>query len=688
DVEDDDVVFWGDLDTVGSADAYSIPATGGARLLLSGALPADANVFHAMIVTPTGGAPTAVFAAANPFATTLFTAPVAGGAVTTLPEPAPFRLPNFQAEPILYVQNAGRIVYATLEDRVFSQPLDGSPALEMGSNSNVELLQWAVTPNGARVLVLERSGLDTELYSTFISTGPPQKISSNDLRGRRIKRFVIAPSSDRVVYTANDRVAGAELFVSFTFGVGASRLSPVDYVGFDGIFANFFFTPDGSRVIYQGDVLANGRPEVFSVPIDGGESLRLNSDLPSGGTVVAIYPGSAADEVFFVADQETANLDELFAVDTLGAQAPERVSGPLMARLGEVEDFAVSADGARAVYLADQRIFDRPELFSAPADGGPSVRLSPDLEVGDRVVDFKIDPTSRRVVMRIDTLLWTTPVDAGTPVRLTPGRDFGLEFAFTPDGQDVVFVGRDANGRPSLFRVPATGGTAVDLLPSSVGYGSSADGFVITADGQRVIFAAPDLPFQTSQKRIYSAPIAGGEALRLSDLSLNRVLRFSVSADGSYVVFAARPAASNELALYGSPTDVPNTVELVPPASGFQASEFFPFYVDDDASHLGYILDGDLFSREIDTGVTRNLTEALVGTPQFAEFVNGGDGLLLFRGPSQIRSADVFRVDGTGVTPLTNVFVDALIIDHQVAGDELLTVLDPDAGNPLDGRIV
>ncbi|MEO1366517.1 MAG: hypothetical protein AAFX50_05035, partial [Acidobacteriota bacterium] len=116
-VEGDDVVFWGDLDTVGSADAYTVPAAGDARLLLSDTLPTDANVFHVMIVTPNGGAPTAVFAAANPVDTTLFTAPLAGGAVTALPEPAPFRLPDFEAEPILYVQNAGRIVYATLERR-------------------------------------------------------------------------------------------------------------------------------------------------------------------------------------------------------------------------------------------------------------------------------------------------------------------------------------------------------------------------------------------------------------------------------------------------------------------------------------------------------------------------------------------------------------------------------------------
>ncbi|MEO1367100.1 MAG: hypothetical protein AAFX50_07965, partial [Acidobacteriota bacterium] len=572
----------------------------------------------------------------------------------------------------------------------FSQSLDGSPAIEMGSNSNVELLQWAVTPNGARVLVLERSGLDTELYSTFISTGPPQKISSNDLRGRRIKRFIIAPSSDRLVYTANDRVArSGELFVSSTFGVGALRLSPVSYAGLDGIFANFFLTPDGSRVIYQGDVLVDGRPEVFSVPIDGGESLRLNTELPSGGTVVAIYPGTA-DDVLFVADQETANLDELFAVDSLGAQAPERVSGPLMARLGEVEDFKLSADGAHAVYVADQRIFDRPELFSAPVDGGPSVRLSPDLEVGDEIIDFQIDPTSQRVVMQIDTLLWTTPVDAAEPVRLTPGRDFGIDFAFTPDGQDVVFVGQiGVGGRPSLYRVPATGGTAVNLLPSSVAYADIdfTRSFVITADGQRVIFPSPEVPTGSLPTRIYSAPLAGGETLRLSD-PLTSIRGFSVSADGSYVVFAGRPESLGEFAIYGSPTDVPNTVELVPPAGGPLANPY-PFYVDDDASHLGYILEGDLFSREIETGVTRNLTEALIGTPQFAEFVNGGDDLLLFRGgPNQIRSADVFSVDGTGVTPLTNGFIDAQIIDHQVIGDELVMVLDPDAGNPLDGPIV
>ncbi|MEO1084465.1 MAG: hypothetical protein AAFY88_09495, partial [Acidobacteriota bacterium] len=692
DVRGDDVIFWGDLETVDQSSLFSVPADGGPRTHLGVELPPDASVNFARIIMPSTGPPTAVFAAQASFATTLYTIPIAGGALTTLPGGGSFVLSSSLGEPLRFAPNVDRIVYSTLDGRVLSQPLDGSPAVEMGSNGNDVLVQWELTPNHARVLVLELeiTGHVTELYSTFITGGPPLKISSDDPRGTGIQRFVITPSSDRLVYTADDRVNGRdELFVSSTVGVGAARLSPVKAEIFSGVSPDFFLTPDGTRVIYGADLLERQVLEAFSVPVDGGASTRISGDLPPGADVISVFPGLDPASAYYVADQNTPDVNELFAADVAGAGTPQVVSGPLMGRLGAVERFEITPDGAHVVYLADQRTFDQPELWGVPSAGGTPVRLSPDLTDGEEIREFKLDPTSRRVVMRIENSLWTSPVDAATPPeRLTQNLGFGFEPQFTPDGETVILRGFTAAGRPTLYRVSATGGNAVNLLPADVAYSPEDDLFDISPDGQRIVFSGPDLPAETTARRVYSVPVSGGAPLRLSNLPLSVLLRFSVSADGSYVVFAAHPPGSIGIAIYGSPTGMADTVELVPTTSGLQSSELDQFHIDDDASHLAYIVDGDLFSREIATGITRNLTEGLIGTARSTEFVNGGDDLLLYSGPNQIHSADVFDVNGDGVTPLTSGFVDPQVIEHIVAGDSLLMVLDPDAGNPLVDPII
>jgi hypothetical protein len=46
-------------------------------------------------------------------------------------------------------------------------------------------------------------------------------------------------------------------------------------------------SPDSTRVVFCGDVLAAGVVELFSGPLAGGASVRLSADLVAAGDVVA-----------------------------------------------------------------------------------------------------------------------------------------------------------------------------------------------------------------------------------------------------------------------------------------------------------------------------------------------------------------------------------------------------------------
>jgi hypothetical protein len=100
-----------------------------------------------------------------------------------------------------------------------------------------------------------------------------------------------------------------------------------------------------------------GVKELFSVPVAGGEAVRLNGPLPEGGQVVA--PFRAASFVF-------------------------------------------SGDSRRVVYVADEEVAGREELFSAPLAGGGSTKLNRPLAMGEGVVaPALVSEDSSRVFYRV-----------------------------------------------------------------------------------------------------------------------------------------------------------------------------------------------------------------------------------------------------------------------------------------------
>jgi len=62
----------------------------------------------------------------------------------------------------------------------------------------------------------------------------------------------------------------------------------------ESINSSFFqISPNSERVIYVADQRSNGLFELFSVPISGGDAIRISGDLPGGGDVGAT--GRTAD---------------------------------------------------------------------------------------------------------------------------------------------------------------------------------------------------------------------------------------------------------------------------------------------------------------------------------------------------------------------------------------------------------
>lgn len=334
--------------------------------------------------------------------------------------------------------------------------------------------QWVVycaNPNGRY-----------EIFSVPIDRSvEPVRLNQDLVTGSHIHgRFLITPDGGRVLYLGE--VAALHRPELFSVPIGGSSppiklngaLVPGGYVGFYGedvdIRAYVQVTPDGSRAVYLADQDVDGRDELYSVPTDGSAAaVKLNGALTSGGDV-AEYAAISPDgtRVVYRADAIADGRFELYSVPVDGSAAAVRISGTMVAG-GSVRGGSrpvVLFAGNRVLYLADQDTDEVVELYSAPIDGSaPAVRVSgPMVSGGDVVLDgFEAIPSGDKVFYRADQEqdevfeLFVAPVDgSAAPTKLSgtlvSGGDVQAGVAVAPSGLAVVFrADHDADDTFELF---------------------------------------------------------------------------------------------------------------------------------------------------------------------------------------------------------------------------------------------
>jgi Tol biopolymer transport system component len=226
--------------------------------------------------------------------------------------------------------------------------------------------------------------------------------------------------------------------------------------------------------------------------------------------------------VIYLADQRQRDVDELFSVPIDGSQPPVPLNLPLGSD-GDISPFFfISPDGSRVVYLGDQERDELYELFSAPVDGSsPPIQLNAPFRLaGERVAPFwfKLDRQGSRVV-------------------------FGVQLYGQFERCSFFSVGID--GSPP----------AVPLVENAIAGPEIFFGFQITPDGSRVLYRWD--PDRDGVLGLYSSPIARpGGALELSAAPAPlHVETFRISPEGSRVVFRAVSSGSSRRALYTVPLD-------------------------------------------------------------------------------------------------------------------------------------
>ena len=232
-----------------------------------------------------------------------------------------------------------------------------------------------------------------------------------------------------MVYAANQNADDVtELFSVPLTGGPSTPLSTINVTGGDVVGGEFEISPDSTRVVYLADQDTDGVFELFSVPVGGGPTTKLNGALVSGGSVginFRISPNSG--RVIYIADQEENDMEELFSVPLAGGTTT-KLNPPLVTG-GGVLNARISPDSSRAIYQADQELDSVVELFSVPMTGGISTKLSGAMVSGGdvHVEEYKVSPDSSRVIyiadQEIDTIpgIYSVPLTGGSPIKLNIG---------------------------------------------------------------------------------------------------------------------------------------------------------------------------------------------------------------------------------------------------------------------------
>jgi len=453
------VVYRGDLQTDEVFELYSVPVSGGLPVKVSGELTLDGDV-ETFSISPDSRWVVYTADRGTDEVVELYSSPTGGGLSIKLSgDLAPSGdVDDFSISPVGH-----RVVYLADQDasgvfELYSVPTSGGSPIKLNGAliPGGEVDQFSISPDGLRVVY--RADQDAngvfELYSVPITGGSPIKISGEMTAGGHARTHRISPDSQRVVYAADQDTERIDELYSVPIAGGIPINISGTMIPGGAIYGNhrsYLISPDSQYVVYAADQYTDEVLELFSTPIaGGGPPTRISGPMNPGGEVH--YDGFLishdSQRVVYTADQDWDEVRELFSVPIAGG-----LSSKLNGRMspGGNVDYRftlISPDDQSVVYLADQDTDETYEAFSVRILGGIATKLNPPLPLASDIIELSLTPDGSTVVYQADqdtdgvVEAYRVPIDGGTALKLNdPLVATGnvWEAAISPDSSMVVY---------------------------------------------------------------------------------------------------------------------------------------------------------------------------------------------------------------------------------------------------------
>src|SRR5262249_1489372 len=379
------------------------------------------------------------------------------------------------------------------------------------------------------------------------------------------------------------RLSTTGLLVRPAQAVWRNLIDPVDRV------ADFAISRDGQFVVYTAEETATSPLELFSVPLAGGMPKKLNPPLVAQGGVDQCKITHDSASVVSQEIQDTANRRELYVVPIAGGQST-KLNGPMVAG-GNVRIFVLDPVTKRALYVADQDTNETDELYSVPFAGGAAIKLNPTLVAGGNVFtnSLQVDPSTKRAVYLADqevdgrTELFSVPATGGTSTKLNANGTQGTSGSFEIDPGVPVLVFQAANvgsDQSGLFSNALVGGL-FNTVSFPLAVDPSVFGFPLRPRGAPVLYNVVTdsamIPGFPQLGMLYSVLIGGGMSTLITDSADPEFgtfgALFQFTPDSSRVAYRFQRNASSLTRLDSSALDGSHTT-LFSATSGHAAGGF------------------------------------------------------------------------------------------------------------------
>ncbi len=236
---------------------------------------------------------------------------------------------------------------------------------------------------------------------------------------------------------------------------------------------DFTWLPDGSGLLLASLNKSGALDQLWLVTYPGGERRRLSNDL-----LVYQSVSVSADGKSIVVTQ----WDDSCALWAAPAESPDAARQITTGHRDGGHGFAVLPDN-RIVYTGDRA--GNWDLFVADIDGQDVRQLSFDGR-------YHSSPTAcengQSIVYDTDSLgvqhLWKLDLKTGTSAQFTHGEGES-DPACSATGDTVYYIGRSSGGKTAIFKMPAAGGTSVQVSEEG-----QVDSPYVSPDGKHVLFAA------------------------------------------------------------------------------------------------------------------------------------------------------------------------------------------------------
>lgn len=299
----------------------------------------------------------------------LFSVSINGGMITRL---NPNLVSGRDVEKFKISPDSSKVLYTADPDandvyELFSAPISGGVVIKLNhhTSGNGWVTDFEVAPDGTYVAYRERSPTTNrfELRTVSLSGGATTKINQDLGSFTDVdSRFQINSDSLYITYIADQDINSVqELYAAKPDGTGRAKLNQ-DLQPSQKVF-NPLLSPDGQRVIY----LANPNVssfDLFSVPITGGTPTKINNTPDQNfGDITSYMFTPDSNNVVYLTDNERNDVHELYGVSSSGGLGV-RINSPFISINSDVfEKVLLGNDSMSVVYLADQDIEGKLELF-------------------------------------------------------------------------------------------------------------------------------------------------------------------------------------------------------------------------------------------------------------------------------------------------------------------------------------